>query len=82
LAFFSVEGIIDYIGAQDLIKPMKKVGFAVIGLGWFGEKHVHVLSELPSVELVAVCSRTESRAREIAAKYGAKKWYTELGENC
>ncbi|MEM3395574.1 MAG: Gfo/Idh/MocA family oxidoreductase [Nitrososphaerota archaeon] len=55
---------------------MKKVGFAVIGLGWFGEKHVHVLSELPGVELVAVCSRTEARAKEVASKYGAKKWYT------
>ncbi|MEM4404684.1 MAG: Gfo/Idh/MocA family oxidoreductase, partial [Nitrososphaerota archaeon] len=56
---------------------MKKARFAVIGLGWFGEKHVHVLSELPNVEVVAVCSRTESRAREVANKYGAKRWYTD-----
>lgn len=56
---------------------MKKVGFAVIGLGWFGEKHVHVLSKLPHVDLVAVCSRREARAKEVAAQYGAKKWYTD-----
>ncbi|OYT67772.1 MAG: hypothetical protein B6U65_02185 [Candidatus Wolframiiraptor sp. EX4484-121] len=55
---------------------MRKVRFAVIGLGWFGEKHAHVLSKLPHAELFAVCSRTESRAREIARRYGAKKWYT------
>ncbi len=58
---------------------MKKVRFAVIGLGWFGEKHARVLTELPNVELVAVCSRTESRAREIANRYGAEKWYTDWG---
>jgi len=56
---------------------MKKARFAVIGLGWFGEKHVHVLSRLPHVELVAVCSRREARAKEVATRYGAKRWYTD-----
>lgn len=56
---------------------MEKVRVGVVGLGWFGEKHVRVLSQLPNVELVAVCSRSAGRAREVARRYGAKKTYTD-----
>ena len=56
---------------------MKTVRVGVIGLGWFGEKHIQILSQLPNVEVVAVCSRTESRAKEIARRYGVKAWYTD-----
>jgi UDP-N-acetylglucosamine 3-dehydrogenase len=56
---------------------VKKVPVGVLGLGWFGEKHVSILSNLPNVELTAVCSRTEARAREVASKYGVKKVYTD-----
>lgn len=56
---------------------MKKVGVGVIGLGRFGENHVHTLSALPNVDLVAVCSRRKARAEEIAKKYGAKMWFVK-----
>ena len=56
---------------------MKTVNAAVVGLGWFGEMHVRVLSQLSNVQLVAVCSRTANRAREVADKYGARKTYTD-----
>src|SRR2546428_11204747 len=57
--------------------PMEKVRVGVVGLGWFGEKHVQVLSQLPNVEVVAVCSRTRARAEEVARRYGVKKSYTD-----
>lgn len=56
---------------------MKQVKFGVVGLGWFGEKHVQVLSQLPNVSVTAVCSRTRKRAEEIAKTYGISKFYTE-----
>ena len=56
---------------------MEKVRVGVVGLGWFGEKHVQVLSQLPNVEVVAVSSRTGSRAKEVARRYGVKKSYTD-----
>jgi UDP-N-acetylglucosamine 3-dehydrogenase len=53
------------------------VKFGVIGLGDFGERHVQALKSIKGVEVVAVCSRTRSRAEEVARMYGVKKWYTD-----
>ncbi len=53
------------------------IRFGVIGLGDFGERHVQALKSIAGVEVVAVCSRTRSRAEEVAKRYGVKKWYTE-----
>jgi predicted dehydrogenase len=55
---------------------MKQIRCGVIGLGWFGEHHVDALQQLPLVELTAVCTRTESRLREVAAKYHVPKTFT------
>jgi len=59
---------------------MKTVKFGVVGLGWFGEKYVQILSKLPHVELTAVCSRRPQRAKEVAQRYGAKKYYTNWND--
>jgi UDP-N-acetylglucosamine 3-dehydrogenase len=59
---------------------MNTVRVGVVGLGWFGEKHLQVLRQLPNVEVVAVCSRTASRAKEIGKRYGVKKTYTDWKE--
>lgn len=56
---------------------MEAVRFGIVGLGWFGEKYVQVLSKLPHVKLVAVCSRRPQRAKEVAQRYGIKKYYTD-----
>jgi len=56
---------------------MKTVRVGVVGLGWFGEKHLQVLSQLPNVELTAVCSRSEARAKEVAKRYGVNKTFTD-----
>jgi UDP-N-acetylglucosamine 3-dehydrogenase len=59
---------------------MDRIRCAVIGLGWFGEHHVDALQQLPAVEVAAVCTRTESRLKEIAAKYKVPKTYTDYND--
>ncbi len=59
---------------------MEKIRCGVIGLGWFGEHHVDALQQLPAVEVAAVCTRTESRLREVAEKYGVPRTYTDYNE--
>jgi len=56
---------------------LNKVKFAVIGLGWFGQKHCEVLSSLSHVELYALCTRTESRLRELGERFQVKHLYTD-----
>lgn len=57
---------------------MKKMRHAVIGLGWFGEKHCEALAAIPNVELAALCTRTETRLQEVAAKFAVEKTYTDF----
>ena len=56
---------------------MKKVKYGVIGLGWFGEKHLEALSAVPNIELHALCTRNPARLAEVAAKFGAKQTFTD-----
>ncbi len=59
---------------------MHRVKYAVIGLGWFGEKHCEALAGLPNVELYALCTRTESRLRQLADEFGVRHVYTDYHE--
>lgn len=59
---------------------MKKLRIGIAGLGEFGELHTMVFSQLPYVEVARVCSRTESRAREIADKYRVSSFCTDYNE--
>jgi UDP-N-acetylglucosamine 3-dehydrogenase len=56
---------------------MEKVRYAVIGLGWFGEKHCEALAGLPNVELFALCTRREGRLQELAERFGVRHTYTD-----
>jgi predicted dehydrogenase len=57
---------------------MEQVGFGVIGTGIVGGAwHAHVYATMPQSKLVAVCDLNETRASEIADKYGAKAVYTD-----
>ena len=58
----------------------RKVKWAVIGLGWFGEKHCEALAGLPNAELYALCTRTKSRLDEVAARFGVQHIYTDYQE--
>lgn len=53
---------------------MRRVKVAVIGAGFWGRNHVRVLSEIPEVELVAVCDVNRQRAVAISEKYGLKPY--------
>lgn len=59
---------------------MSKVKFAVIGLGWFGEKHCEALAGLPGAELVGVCTRRPDRLAEVARRFGVRYACTDYRE--
>ena len=52
----------------------------VIGLGRFGEVHCQALAGLPQVELAALCTRTEARLHELAARFQVPHVYTDYRE--
>jgi UDP-N-acetylglucosamine 3-dehydrogenase len=56
---------------------MKKVKYGVIGLGWFGEKHLEALAAIPNVELHALCTRNPERLAAVAAKFGVPLTFTD-----
>jgi len=56
------------------VEKMKKLKMAVVGVGFWGRNHVRVLSELPDVELVAVCDIDQQRTAVVAEKYGLKAY--------
>ena len=53
---------------------MRKLGVAVIGVGFWGRNHARVLSELDRAELVAVCDIDAPRAQEVAEAYGVEAY--------
>ncbi|HOQ51737.1 MAG TPA: Gfo/Idh/MocA family oxidoreductase [Candidatus Atribacteria bacterium] len=57
---------------------MDKIGCGVIGAGTWGEAHARIFSSEPYSELIAVCDLVEEKARHLAQKYGAKRWYTDI----
>ncbi len=59
---------------------MDKVKYAVIGLGWFGEKHCEVIAGIPNAELYALCTRNGDRLKEVAARFGVKHVYSDYNE--
>jgi predicted dehydrogenase len=58
-------------------QPGRPLGVAVIGVGFMGELHARVVSELPETRLVAVADVRGERAREVAERYGAELWTTD-----
>jgi len=56
---------------------MRRIGYGVIGLGFFGEKHAEVAAALPNVELRAICTRQDKRRREIQRRLGVPHEYRD-----
>jgi len=48
---------------------MDTVKIAVVGLGYFGALELDVLANMPGVEVSAIVSRSEERARELMERY-------------
>ncbi len=59
---------------------MTKVRIGVIGIGWFGEVHCDAIRSVPSFELAALCTRTESRLQEVGRKYDVDKLFTDYND--
>ncbi|MBE0478382.1 Gfo/Idh/MocA family oxidoreductase [Candidatus Aerophobetes bacterium] len=59
---------------------MADVKIGLIGLGRWGELELSAFSTFPYVDVVAVCSRSEKRCREICKRYRIKKFYLEFNE--
>ncbi len=51
--------------------------WGVIGLGWFGEIHAETISQMPGIELAAVCTRRSNRLADVADRFGVKRRYTD-----
>lgn len=56
------------------------IGYGIIGLGFFGEKHAQVAAALPGVSLRAVCTRDEARRQEIQQRLGVPRAYGDYRE--
>jgi len=50
----------------------------VIGAGIWGESHAWIYSTDPYTELIAVCDLVETKAKQLAEKYHAQRWYTDV----
>ncbi len=61
-----------------------KLKCGVAGVGYLGQHHARIYSELESSELVGVFDNNPERAKEIADKYGCKVFASieELGREC
>jgi UDP-N-acetylglucosamine 3-dehydrogenase len=59
---------------------MRNLKYGIIGLGFFGEKHAEVLSDMPGVELAAVSTRRQGRLTEVAGRFAVPKAYTDYRE--
>lgn len=53
---------------------VRKVGVAVVGVGFWGRNHVRVYSEMLETELVGVCDLNWERAKLVAQQYGVKAY--------
>ncbi|MGC8971946.1 MAG: Gfo/Idh/MocA family protein [bacterium] len=56
---------------------MERIRFAIIGCGQNAHKHGEVVSDIPWLELVAVCDKDLSRVEEFASSYNVEKVYTD-----
>ncbi len=60
------------------MSTQQKLRLAVIGCGFFAQNHLHAWSEIPEVELIAVCDRDPARAEAARQRFGAPAAYTDV----
>lgn len=59
---------------------MRTIGYGIIGLGFFGEKHAEVAAALPNVRLQALCTRNDRRRRQIKRRLNVPRDYRDYHE--
>jgi predicted dehydrogenase len=52
-----------------------KVKYGIMGLGGIAHRFANVLKTIEEVELIAVASSNENRAKEFASEYDVKKYF-------
>ncbi len=55
----------------------RKIGFAVIGVGRWGEVHAKIYASHPCSKLVAVVDLNREKAKEVARRYKARRYFTD-----
>ena len=66
------------------MKSGEKLKCGVVGVGYLGQHHARIYSELDNVELVGIYDASAERAAEIAERLGCKVFgsIAELGDAC
>lgn len=59
---------------------MAPIRVGLIGVGDWGEKHLHALTTLKNVRVVAVCDTRAKRAREMAKRFRVGRSYSDFHE--
>jgi predicted dehydrogenase len=60
---------------------VKRVRWGLVGLGAIaGHQHLPAINESENAELIAVCSRSEQKAKEWAKRFGARKVYSDYSK--
>jgi len=52
------------------VDPIRKLGVAIIGAGFWGRNHARNLKELSETHLIAVCDKDEAKANAVADLFG------------
>ena len=60
-----------------MVTAQKKLRLAMIGCGFFAQNHLNAWSEIPEVEIVAVCDRDPARADAACTRFGIARAYTD-----
>ncbi len=59
---------------------MRKVKVAIVGSGFLADMYARCYNEMSNVEIVAVSSRREEKAKRFAERFGVKSWYVDYEE--
>lgn len=59
---------------------MNNIRVGLLGAGGIATAHAQTVTSLPGVELVGVADVDGNKAKRLAEKYGARAWFTSLGD--
>jgi predicted dehydrogenase len=59
---------------------MEKIKVAIVGAGIYGNFHARAYSEIPYVDIVAICDINKEKAMKVAAEYSIPEVYTNFKE--
>ena len=59
---------------------MNKKFLGIIGAGYIAEKHLEVINKITSLEVVAITSRTNSKAKKLAKNFSINNVYNNLDD--